>query len=146
MDILIWAIVSIVAILVMTVLSSALLSDLCDRDSKVDDRWQEYHVGAVAANTFVVGGLLWLFCKISLASVLILPLLVVLSWCGSLLVKQPETTHHWDEVSIRRLALCLLFSVLATYVIGSLLGITPGMGPLYMGLIYAACWMLLSQV
>jgi hypothetical protein len=106
--------------------------------------FRESHVGAAAGNTLVVGGLLWLFCKISLSTVMMLPLLVVLTWCGArLFIKRSEQMSSWDEVDISRLALCLLASVLVTYAMGLLLGMTLGMGPLYMSLIYVACWALL---
>lgn len=147
MDILLWAIISIIAILFLTILSGTVVSYISNGSSSTNGFMRDFHIGAAAVNTFVVGGLLWLFCKISLGTVLLLPLLVVLTWSASrIFIKSSQQTHIWDRTAVGRIALCLLISALATYVIGPMLGITPGMGPLFMGLIYAACWALLFSI
>lgn len=144
MDIVVWGTVSIIAIIAMTVFSGPLLSNMYNGDPTSGRFFRELHLGAAAINTIVVGGLLWFFCKISLWAALMLPLLVVLIWCGArLFVKRSEQMIPWDEVDISRLALCLLASVLIAYSLGLLLGVTMGAGPLYMSLIFAASWVAL---
>lgn len=135
-------VVSVVAIVVMTLLSGQVLSRIYDGDSE-PRYFSEVHVGTAAVNALVVGGLLAFFFQMSLVPVLAVPLLMVASWGGvRVFAKRQGQMMIWDKVDVLRLGLCLVVGVFATYILSSLLGIPPGMGPLYMGLIYAACWAL----
>lgn len=135
--------VSIVAIVVMTLLSGGVLSKLHDEPSSFDRFFPETHVSAAAVSTLGTGGLLSYFFHFSFPVVAGVALLTVLSWCAvRLLARRPGQMMMWDKVDVRRLALCLVASVLATYVLSFLVGIAPGLEPLGVGIIFAACWVL----
>jgi|AGTN01.3.fsa_nt_gi hypothetical protein len=139
-------VVSIVAVLVMTFLSGGVLSRVYDGDGE-PRFFSETHVGVAAVNALVVGGLLAFFFQMSLVPVLAVPLLMVASWCSVRVVaKRTGQMIIWDKIDVRRLGLCLLVGVFATYIISSVLGVPPGFGPLNMGLVYAACWALLFPI
>jgi hypothetical protein len=136
--------VSVVAILVMTFLSGSVLSWIYEGGSDTPVYFRETHVSAAAINTFVVGGLLAFFFQFSLVSVVALPLLVLVTWCCvRAFVRRPEQMILWDKIYVRRLALCLVAVTFSVYVLSSMLGVAPGLQPLSMGLIFAACWALL---
>lgn len=139
-------VVSIVVIVVMTLLSGAVLGKLYDGDGE-PRFFSESHVCAAAVNTLVVGGLLAYFFQMSLVPVLAVPLFMVASWGGvRVLARRQGQMMIWDKVDVRRLGLCLMVGIFATYVLSSLLGIPPGLGPLGMGLTFAACWALLFPI